>query len=284
MSASDKIINDCRFDFDTTVHGDLLASNLTTEGDITVKTISATETFAVGRDVDVKTQDIVVNGLTGAAGYDLTTQNKVSINLNGNRLSNVKRPVQDTEPVPANYIRTPEYFFCSLNEGARIEWRQGKPLPLIGPSRLVYQSSRIEEFIRFADFERGSGQNDDVKIKLGGTTGVQLLAKGIYIINVGVGKRWGWNNGYGGDFCLGIPSGEEYSESSTFSRGGYYASTAVGTAIHVRSDITNPDGPFKKSNKDIMKTLLEVRYKSGNDHSSLSTFYFGVLVYPEIGG
>ena len=33
-----------------------------------------------------------------------------------------------------------------------------------------------------------------------------------------------------------------------------------------------------------MKTLLEVRYKSGNDHSSLSTFYFGVLVYPEIGG
>ncbi|MBQ8498765.1 MAG: hypothetical protein IJ490_03050, partial [Chlamydia sp.] len=156
MSASDKIINDCRFDFDTTVHGDLLASNLTTEGDITVKEVSAIETFSVERDVDVQTKDIIVNGLTGAGGYDLTTQNKISINLNGNRLSNVKRPVNDTDPVPANYIRTPEYYFCSLQDGARIEWKQGNPLPLIGPSRTVYQSSRIEEFIRFVDINRST--------------------------------------------------------------------------------------------------------------------------------
>ncbi|AHC16989.1 hypothetical protein [Chlamydia trachomatis] len=282
MSDSDKIINDCRFDFNTTVHGDLLASNLTTEGDVTVKSISAKESFSVKRNVDVNENDIIVNGFTGAAGYDLTTQGKISINLNGNRLSNVKRPEKDSQPVPANYIRTPEYYFCSLQDGARIEWKQGQKLPLIGPSRLVYQSSRIDEFIRFVSFEEDKTKNQ-VKINLSGTTGLQMLAKGVYIINVGVGKRWGWNNGYGGDYCLAVPLGKEYSESSTFSRGGYYASTAVGTAIHIRKESTNPAGPFSSSDTELMKTLLEVRYKSG-DYSALSTLYFGVLVYPEIGG
>ncbi|AAF39275.1 hypothetical protein C6H88_02145 [Chlamydia muridarum str. Nigg] len=279
MSASDKIINDCRFDFDTTVHGDLLASNLTTEGDITAKTVSATETFSVGRDVDVKTKDIVVDGLTGAGGYDLTTQGKISINLKGNRLSNVKRPVNDTEPVPANYIRTPEYFFCSLKYGARIEWSQGSILPLVGPSRLVYQSSRIGKFIRFADF---SVNNNSIKVDPTGTKGLQLLSRGLYIINVGIGKRWGWNNGYGGDYCLGIPGGVGYSESSTFSRGGYYASTAVGTAIHIRNKLANPD-EIPIADQEAMKTLLEIRYTSKDDYSILSTFYLGVLVYPEVG-
>lgn len=285
MSDSDKIINDCRFDFNTTVHGDLLASNLTTEGDVTVKSISAKESFSVKRKVDVNENDIIVNGFTGAAGYDLTTRGKISINLNGNRLSNVKCPEKDFQPVPANYIRTPEYYFCSLQDGARIEWKRGQKLPLIGPSRLVYQSSRINEFIRFVSFEENKTRTQ-VKINLSGTTGLQMLAKGVYIINVGVGKRWGWNNGYGGDYCLAVPLGKEYSESSTFSRGGYYASTAVGTAIHIRKESTNPDGPFSSSDTELMKTLLEVRYKGGDyvDKSALSTLYFGVLVYPEIGG
>ena len=106
--------DDCYFQIDSTFEGDVSAGNVNTF-DTQAKSIESTQSFYVENDASFASS-INVNGRTSASGLNITstlTQSKLgSINLNGNRLSNVAPSQQYSSPVPANYILTPEYFFA----------------------------------------------------------------------------------------------------------------------------------------------------------------------------
>ncbi|EPJ32779.1 hypothetical protein CP061683_0836A, partial [Chlamydia psittaci 06-1683] len=224
MTISNNNTNDCYFSIDSTFEGDVAAGNVQTN-DVTSQSIESTSSLVVNPPgTSTFSGTINVEGLTSANDLNITGNN-VYINLNGNRLSNVARPIDQSSPVPANYIRSPEYFFCSLNEFGRININTQQPVPILGTDRLVYQSQNIFSHIRFVDYSYR-----DSKVTYPGSHWVQLLSKGIYMIDYGINKRWGWNNGWGGDVHLKNASGTIYSSNTIYSGGGYSGFASLSTA------------------------------------------------------
>ncbi|AGE75107.1 hypothetical protein AO9_02735 [Chlamydia psittaci Mat116] len=227
MTISNNNTNDCYFSIDSTFEGDVAAGNVQTN-DVTSQSIESTSSLVVNPPgTSTFSGTINVEGLTSANDLNITGNN-VYINLNGNRLSNVARPIDQSSPVPANYIHSPEYFFCSLNEFGRININTQQPVPILGTDRLVYQSQNIFSHIRFVDYTYAN-----TSVTYPGSHWVQLLSNGIYMIDYGINKRWGWNNGWGGDVHLKNAENKIYSSNTIYSGGGYSGFASLSTALKV---------------------------------------------------
>ncbi|AFS27004.1 hypothetical protein [Chlamydia psittaci] len=276
MTISNNNTNDCYFSIDSTFEGDVAAGNVQTN-DVTSQSIESTSSLVVNPPgTSTFSGTINVEGLTSANDLNITGNN-VYINLNGNRLSNVARPIDQSSPVPANYIRSPEYFFCSLNEFGRININTQQPVPILGTDRLVYQSQNIFSHIRFVDYSYR-----DSKVTYPGSHWVQLLSKGIYMIDYGINKRWGWNNGWGGDVHLKNASGTIYSINTIYSGGGYSGFASLSTAFRVSNLAKDPNGTITNDPKDSIKENLFCAQLTSNE-AVLSAFYFGIIFYPNQG-
>ncbi|AFS21297.1 hypothetical protein [Chlamydia psittaci] len=276
MTISNNNTNDCYFSIDSTFEGDVAAGNVQTN-DVTSQSIESTSSLVVNPPgTSTFSGTINVEGLTSANDLNITGNN-VYINLNGNRLSNVARPIDQSSPVPANYIRSPEYFFCSLNEFGRININTQQPVPILGTDRLVYQSQNIFSHIRFVDYSYR-----DSKVTYPGSHWVQLLSKGIYMIDYGINKRWGWNNGWGGDVHLKNASGTIYSINTIYSGGGYSGFASLSTAFRVSNLAKDPNGTITNDPKDSIKENLFCAQLTSNG-AVLSAFYFGIIFYPNQG-
>ncbi|QVE49063.1 hypothetical protein SBV42_04755 [Chlamydia crocodili] len=267
--------NDCYFYVDSTLEGDVVAGNVQTN-DTKSDSIVSTNSFSVTKPGNATFHGAInVSGLTSANSLTITNaSNNASIDLHGNRLSNVARPTHDSSPVPANYIRSPEYFFCSLNLYGRININTSDPIPIIGPDRLVYQSQNIFSHIRFVDYKKGSAS----KVTYPGTQWVQLLSKGIYMIDYGINKRWGWDNGWGGDIHLRDASDVIYSTNTIYSGGGYADQGALSTSIHFQNPPSDPNDSVSNGNT-VAKSLFCALLMQNT--AVLSGFYFGLIFYPE---
>ncbi|EPP38214.1 hypothetical protein BOKEGFJH_00320 [Chlamydia avium] len=264
--------DDCYFHIDSIFEGDVSTSNVNTF-DTQTKSIESTKSFSVTNDASFSSS-INVEGKTSASGLNITstaTQAKLgSINLNGNRLSNVAPPQHDSSPVPANYIRTPEYFFCSLSAGARLTTTKNGTVGILGEDRLIYQSQDILSHIQIVDY---SSTDNTVKK---GLSALQLLTKGTYIIDCGITKRWGWNNGWGGTIFLEDLEETIYSASSVYSGGGYAERCGLATVIQLTKNNENTSGTLNEEGK---KNIIRLRLKGGLFIST--SFYFNVIFYPD---
>lgn len=267
------INNDCYFNIDSIFEGDVSSGNVNTF-DTTAKSIESTQSFSITKDASFSSS-INVAGKTFASGLNITsttTQSKLSaINLNGNRLSNVGHPQDDSSPVPANYILTPEYFFCSLVPGARLNTNAGYTISILGENRLIYQSQDILSHIQIVNY---SYQTEIVEK---GLDCLQLLSKGTYIIDCGITKRWGWNNGWGGTIVLeDIPGTTIYSATSVHSGGGYAERCGLSTVVKLDKNNENTSG---KLNEEGKKNILKLTLKG--DAFVSTAFYFNVIFYPD---
>ncbi|SYX09006.1 hypothetical protein C834K_0552 [Chlamydia poikilotherma] len=267
--------NDCYFYVDSTLEGNVVAGNVQTN-DTKADSIVSTNSFSVTAPGHASFKGAInVSGLTSATSLNIQNQQgNASIDLHGNRLSNVARPTHDSSPVPANYIRSPEYFFCSLAEFGRINVNTADPIQIIGPDRTVYQSQNIFSHIRFVDYKKGSNS----KVRHPGTRWVQLLSKGVYMIDYGINKRWGWNNGWGGDIYLENAAGIVYSKNNIYSGGGYADQAALSTSIHFTHVPSDPNANVSNSN-NVGKSLFSARLIENT--AVLTGFYFGLIFYPE---
>ncbi|AFS24881.1 hypothetical protein [Chlamydia psittaci] len=275
MTTSNNNTNDCYFSVDSTFEGDVAAGNVQTD-DVASQSIESTSSLVVNPPgISTFSGKINVEGLTSANKLNITGNN-VSVNLNGNRLSNVARPSSPSSPVPANYIRSPEYFFCSLHEFGRININAKQPVPILGSNRLVYQSQNIFSHIRFVDYSKG-----DQRVTYPGSHWVQLLSKGIYMIDYGINKRWGWDNGWGDDVHMKNGLGTIYSSNTIYSGGGYSGFASLSTAFHVLTLAEDPNGVITNNNKtdSIKKNLFSAQLVS--NWAVLSAFYFGIIFYPD---
>lgn len=276
MTTSNNNTNDCYFSVDSTFEGDVAAGNVQTNS-VSSQSIESTNSLVVnppGKSTFSGT--ITVEGLTSANDLSITGSD-VSVNLHGNRLSNVARPSTPSSPVPANYIRSPEYFFCSLNEFGRININTQQPVPILGPDRLVYQSQNIFSHIRFVDYPSRAS-----KVTYPGSHWVQLLSKGIYMIDYGINKRWGWNNGWGGHVHLKNALGKIYSTNTIYSGGGYSGFASLSTAFRVSNLAKDPNGTITNDSQDSIKENLFCAQLTTNG-AVLSAFYFGIIFYPDQG-
>ncbi len=266
--------DDCYFQIDSTFEGDVSAGNVNTF-DTQAKSIESTQSFYVENDASFASS-INVNGRTSALGLNITstlTQSKLgSINLNGNRLSNVAPPQHDTSPVPANYILTPEYFFCSLAQGGMLLTPTDAPIDILGESRLIYQSPEVFSHIQIVDYS-----STDQTVKKG-VTCLQLLSKGTYIIDCGITKRWGWNNGWGGTIFLEdlLDTPTTYSATSVYSGGGYAERCGLATVIKLDKNNENTSG---KLNDEGKKNIIRMRLYGGS--FVYCALYFNVIFYPD---
>ncbi|WP_348664074.1 hypothetical protein [Chlamydia vaughanii] len=271
--------NDCYFRVDSILEEDVNSGNVHTN-DVTAQSIESTNSFSVESDASFNS-DIQVKGITYAAGLNITSTRMGgemlgAINLHGNRLSNVARPSHGTSPVPANYIRTPEYFFCSLAAGGRVEISSGMiPVDILGENRVIYQSQDVSSCLRFVGYNGSAPQ----KVQKGGNA-VQFLAKGTYIIDCALTKRWGWNNGWGGTISLADGSSpvNTYSSNDMYSGGGYAARAGLGTVVSFTTDTPNPDGDLTPEGR---KRIFRIMH--GGHKATMSGFYFSVIFYPERG-
>lgn len=264
--------DDCYFNIDSIFEEDVSAGNITTF-DTKAKSIESTQSFSVKQDASFASS-INVDGRTGASGMNITstlTKSKLgAINLNGNRLSNVAHPIDDSSPVPANYIRTPEYFFCSLHAGAMLLTPTDAPIDILGENRLIYQSPDIFSHIQIVDTSSNTVQN--------GLKYLQLISKGTYIIDFGITKRWGWNNGWGGTVFLEDLSNKPtiYSASTVYSGGGYAERCSLATVMKLDQNNTNTSGTLTEEGK---KNILKIRLDGGS--FIYCAFYFNVIFYPD---
>ncbi|SPN73405.1 hypothetical protein C10C_0227 [Chlamydia serpentis] len=234
--------NECYFKLDSIVDGDLLAANVETF-DTQAQGISSTTTFSVEGNAVLKDQ-VSATGLTSAAAYNLNAQDftsQISIDFKNNRLSNSALPRSDCDPVPANYIRSPEYFFCSKPLTGRLTFNPGEEhLSLTGSEYTLYQSRNVGKVFRFIGWKQSTQQ-----VTVGGNNAIQFLAVGTYILSFTIGKRWGWNNGWGGSVFIYNALREVLCESTVYSGGGYSTVATLGTAVYrSSSDIApNPNNP-----------------------------------------
>ncbi|WP_375793419.1 hypothetical protein O1W69_04805 [Chlamydia sp. 12-01] len=271
--------NDCYFSVDSTLQGDVVAGNVQTN-DTKSDSIVSTNSFSITSPGNASFSGAInVSGLTSTNQLKIENQfDYASIDLHGNRLSNVAQPTDDSSPVPANYIRSPEYFFCSLNQFGRINVNTSNPISIIGPDRMVYQSQNIFSHIRFVDYQRGTS----AKVTYPGTQWVQLLSRGIYMIDYGINKRWGWDNGWGGDIHLSSASNTIYSTNTIYSGGGYADQGALSTSLYFDAPPTDPDAAINSSNisnDQVAKSLFSARLTENT--AVLSGFYFGLIFYPQ---
>ncbi|MEF9520014.1 hypothetical protein SBV45_04105 [Chlamydia crocodili] len=267
--------NDCYFSVDSTLEGNVVAGNVQTN-DTQADSIVSTNSFSVTAPGNASFQGAInVSGLTSVNSLKIENQqNSASIDLHGNRLSNVARPTDDSSPVPANYIRSPEYFFCSLAQFGRIYVNTDDPIPIIGSDRMVYQSQNIFSHIRFVDYKRGSNS----QVTYPGNRWVQLLSKGIYMIDYGINKRWGWDNGWGGDIHLRDAADVVYSANTIYSGGGYADQGALSTSIRLQDVPSDPNAAVSNGN-NVAKSLFCALLMQNT--AVLSGFYFGLIFYPE---
>ncbi|EPP35110.1 hypothetical protein CP10139811_0149 [Chlamydia ibidis] len=275
--------NDCYFEINSHVEGDLVVGNVLTN-DISGSTISSANSFRVNSNVTASDQNrgkITVEGETAATSYAIDTTSttaSVGINFNNNRLSNVAQPKDDCNPVPANYIRSPEYFFCSLNGNESMNIQAGQPIPILGPGRLTYQSQNALSCFRFVDmFISGSNSSKTTNVSYPGNNAVQLLRPGIYMIDYGITKRWGWNNGWGGEVILRDGRDTCYAKNTIYSGGGYATQGCVNTAVTIDQAPTTLFGDLATDN-DKKCVFQAVLY---NNDAGLSSFYFGIIFYPQ---
>ncbi|AAP05266.1 hypothetical protein [Chlamydia caviae] len=270
--------NDCYFSVDSIFEEDVVAGNVQTN-DTKANSIVSTNSFSVTTPGNASFKGAInASGLTSANALKIeNTQSTASIDLHGNRLSNVARPTHDSSPVPANYVRSPEYFFCSLNQYGRIYINSSTPIPIIGPDRIVYQSHSIFSHIRFVDYVKHSVKS----VTYPGTQWVQLLSKGIYMIDFGINKRWGWDNGWGSDVALEDADGTIYSNNTIYSGGGYADQAALSTAVNIKNPPADPNSAILNQS-NLSKSLFSARL-AGNG-AALSGFYFGIIFYPEDNG
>ncbi|WP_100934778.1 hypothetical protein [Candidatus Chlamydia corallus] len=265
--------NECYFKLDSTIDGDLLAANVDTF-DTQAQGISSTATFSVKGNATFKDQ-VSATGLTSAATYNLNAQgsaSQVSIDFKNNRLSNVALPRSDCDPVPANYIRSPEYFFCSKPLIGSLISKPGEDyLPLTGSNYTLYQSRNVGEVFRFVGWRQSTG-----KLTVGGNNAIQLLVEGTYILSFTIGKRWGWNNGWGGALYIYDGLKKIYCESTIYSGGGYSTVGTLGTSIYRHSwDIaSNPNNPTGNSRTSIF-------YIANRDYNAgIGNYSFTLIYYP----
>lgn len=265
--------NDCYFRINTVIDNDVIAGNVNTE-DISCSTFQSNESLYVGGNAVfdkgpvANAQGVTVQGVTNASGYDLTTTQKIDIDLQNNRLSNVKQPTDDCSPVPANYLVTPEYFYTSLKE-MNFFWREPGKIPLIGENRLNYQSKDIFNHIRFVDVDTNTYKVTP------GTTCIQFLSKGIYMIDFGITKRWGWNNGFGGNvYIKDFASTKMISGTSVASGGGYSGQGCMGAAIQIQNVNQNPNTLLTDNDK---ASVIYVDLESGG--ADFCSLYLGIIFY-----
>lgn len=259
--------NDCYFKVDTIIESQVTAGNVST-ADVTCSTLQPQESLYVGGNASFGKEPTTVQGITNASGYELTTSQKIDIDLQNNRLSNVKRPTDNCSPVPANCLVTPEYFYTSLKEMSFFRCGTGK-IPLIGEKRLSYQSKNIFNHIRFVDVDNSN------KVKPG-TTCIQLLSKGVYMIDFGVTKRWGWNNGFGGNVYMKDFNTNNLiiSGSSVASGGGYSGQGCMGAAIYVHALSNNPDVLTTPQDKSL---VIYMELAAGD--AEFCSQYLGIIFY-----
>ncbi|WP_201456924.1 hypothetical protein [Chlamydia sp. 17-3921] len=266
--------NECYFKVDTIVENNLSTSNITTF-DTKAKSISSSATFSVDGNATVK-MDTKTTELTSAEKYNLNTTNianRISINLHGNRLSNAAIPKNDCEPVPAFYIRSPEFYYTTLPADARARFGVGEksPMELITYQTETYQSRNIGRACRIVNY--------DPKTKIAtfpGTSYVQLLAKGTYIFSFGVTKRWGWNNGWGSSIYLknAAKNDKNFSNTTINGGGGYPEQGNFGTIVQVTDPAPNPNVALGDYDKHIFYITQD------NDFAALNSFFFSILFYP----
>ncbi|BAE81257.1 conserved hypothetical protein [Chlamydia felis Fe/C-56] len=272
MNNSNDNNNNCYFSIDSTFQGNVAAGNVQTN-DVSAQSIESTDSFSITTPGTAAFKgSINVAGLTSVNALTISSQqNSASINLNGNRLSNVAQPKDDSSPVPANYLRSPEYFFCSLKVFGRININSSSPVPILGPARTSYQTHDIFSHIRFVDYN-----NKQSTVTYPGTQAVQLLSKGFYMIDVGLNKRWGWDNGWGGSIHLLDGADTMYSSNTIYSGGGYSGQASLSTSVHIKEVMLNPnDNLTDVGKKQIFRTLLR------ENDAVLGAFYFGIIFFPE---
>ncbi|ACZ33235.1 conserved hypothetical protein [Chlamydia pneumoniae LPCoLN] len=271
--------NECYFKLDSTVDGDLLASNIQTF-DTQAKGISSTETFSVEGNATFKDQ-VSATGLTSASTYKLNATgpapSSITIDMKNNRLSNPALPKNPCDPVPANYVRSPQYFFCSKPiEGTFTFDGSSRYLPITGDGSnyTLYQSNKAGDVFRFVSWDQNSK-----KLNLGGNTAIQLLAAGTYILTFTIGKRWGWNNGWGGSIRLFegkfTGDGTILCGSTVYSGGGYSTIGYLSTAVYRDHSDVDPD-PNNPSNR-YMNNFLFVR--NGDSSAVIGNYSFTLLYF-----
>ncbi|ACZ33232.1 conserved hypothetical protein [Chlamydia pneumoniae LPCoLN] len=269
--------NECYFKLDSTVDGDLLAANLKTF-DTQAQGISSTETFSIQGNATFKDQ-VSATGLTSGATYNLNAQNftssQISIDFKNNRLSNCALPKEDCDPVPANYIRSPEYFFCSKPLSGDLDFNPGESyLPLTGSEYTLYQSRNVNSIFRFIGWKQSTRE-----LTVGGNTAIQFLAAGTYIVSFTVGKRWGWNNGWGGAIYINNGLGQVQCESTIYSGGGYATIGTLGTSIY-RASVDVAPNPNDPNASDRYRAGI-FYLSNGGSSAGIGSYSFSLLYYPD---
>ncbi|ANH79006.1 hypothetical protein [Candidatus Chlamydia sanziniae] len=268
--------NKCYFKVDSTIDNNLLAANIITF-DTQAKSIQPNMTFDIQGNASFSSK-ATTQGLTSGSSYNLNAESSsstLSINLHGNRLSNVARPVYECSPVPAYYVNSPEYYFCSLQAYGRLTMptEQGA-LRMLNAPLTIYQSRNINQIFRFVGFKAGQQ-----RVTAGGSSAIQLLAIGTYMFFFSIGKRWGWNNGWGGYIYLKRGDGKVFSGNTVYSGGGYADQGGLGTAMRITSVAPDPNASnLGEHRNNVFYFDLE------HDQAVLNSFSFGLIYYPDIAG
>lgn len=267
--------NECYFKVDSTIDGNLSAANITTF-DAQAKSISSSTTFSVNGNATIKS-GTKVSGQTYCSKYSLDAtgaSTRVPVNLNGNRLSNAALPQNDCEPVPAFYVRSPEFYYTTIPEDARTTFnRNTRPLELVSAQTIIYQSRNANRVCRIVDYDQNTK-----KVTYPGRYYIQLTAKGTYTLSFGISKRPGWNNGWGSPVYLHCAGGSPnfYSNSTLRGGGGYAEQATLGTTIQVTNPAPDPNAA--PLGDDYTKHIFYLT--QDDDYSILNAFYFSILFYP----
>lgn len=267
--------NECYFKVDSIIDGNLSAANITTF-DTQAKSISSSATFSVNGNATIKS-GTKVSGQTYCSKYSLDAtgaSTRVQVNLNGNRLSNAALPQNDCEPVPAFYVRSPEFYYTTIPEDARTTFnRNNSPLELVSAQTIIYQSRNANRVCRIVDYDKSTK-----KVTYPGRYYIQLIAKGTYTLSFGISKRPGWNNGWGSPVYLNCAGGSPncYSNSTLRGGGAYAEQATLGTTIQVTNPAPDPNAA--SLGDDYTKHIFYLT--QDDDYSILNAFYFSILFYP----
>ena len=272
--------NECYFKVDTTIDGNLSAANITTF-DTQAKSVTSAATFSVNGNATVKSETKVL-GHTYCSKYSLNAtgaSTRVPLDLNGNRLSNAALPTNECEPVPACYLHSPEFYFTTIPEDARITFqRKNQPLELVSDQTIIYQSRNSNRVCRIVNYDQSKKQ-----VTYPGRSYIQLIAKGTYTLSFGISKRPGANNGWGSPVYLNCVGGlanntttpKVYSNSTLRGGGGYAEQATLGTTIQVTNPAPDPNAILTD---DYTKHIFYLT--QDDDFSILNAFYFSILFYP----